>query len=267
MRFRPFVRSLRRPEYTGENRCVPCTVVNLVLVAGAALAAAVALAPVAALPVAGFGVALVVLRGYVVPGTPTLTKRYLPGHVHAWFGHHDDPAAPPAGVVADDAFDPERTLRAAGALKPCADGEDLCLDPLFDGRWRSEMRGVDDLDAAFDSLLPAGVDGPTAVTRHGDVVTGRVADTPVAEWPSRAAFVADAAAAAVLADVDPGWDGRPFDEQTRLLAGLRLWLDACSLCGERVVLGEDTVESFSQEQPMYATSCTGCGARIFEAPK
>lgn len=91
MQFSGIVSRVRRPEYTGENRCTPCTVVNVGF--SAALAAAVG---VVASPVSGFAVlvaslGLVYLRGYLVPGTPTLTKRYLPDRVLRLFDKGTDP--------------------------------------------------------------------------------------------------------------------------------------------------------------------------------
>ncbi|MFB6069129.1 MAG: hypothetical protein ABEJ90_04300 [Halobacterium sp.] len=266
------VDAVRRPEYTGENRCLPCTVLNLALVAAAGVALGVALTPPAGATVLVVGVLLVAVRGYVVPGTPTLTARYLPDRVHAWFEHGPDAAVPGEAAVenpgdADIEFDPERILVDVGALAPCRDGDDLCLDSLFRAEWRAAMApAADDLDAAFHTMLPEDVDAPANVETRGEAVSGVVADTRVAQWPSRAAFVADAAGAVALSAADPNWDDRGFDEQTRLLAGLRLWLEQCSVCDGRVELGEDTVESCCRSMPVVAASCTACGARIFEAP-
>ncbi len=67
---------IRRPEHTGERRCWPCTVVNVVLVLGAAVAVA-RRRRLAALPVLLVGAALVYLRGYVVPGTPWFAPRLV----------------------------------------------------------------------------------------------------------------------------------------------------------------------------------------------
>lgn len=259
---------LRRPEYTGENRCIPCTLVNLTLVAVAGLALAVWVAPAAGAAAGVLGVVLIYARGYVVPGTPALTERFLPDAVLAYFEHGD----PTTAGVDDDAddrgeLDPEAALVEAGALTPCKDGDDLCLDSLFRTEWRSKMSAAaGNVDAAVYDLLPPSFDDPATVEFRGEAVVARVADTTVAEWPSRAAFVADAAGAAVLADADPEWDRRGFAERTRLLAGLRLWLDRCSVCDGHVELGEDSVESCCRSVPVVAASCTSCGARIFEAP-
>jgi hypothetical protein len=268
------VAALRRPEYTGENRCLPCTIVNLVLVAAASLGVVVWVAPYAAVPVAVVGVALVYIRGYVVPGTPTLTQRYLPDGVLAYF-EHGAPVSPETAGDPDvddaldhEAFDPERALRNAGALTPCKDRDDLCLDSLFRTEWRSKMTAAaDDVEAAVYHLLPDSFDDPADVEFRGKTAVARVGGATVAEWPSRAAFVADAAGAAVLADADSQWTERSFADRTRLLAGLRLWLDRCSICDGHVELGEDTVESCCRSHEVIAATCTECNARIFEAPQ
>lgn len=70
---------LRVEEHTGDDRCVPCTAVNLVLAVGAGMLVAVGgrkrgLRRPAAVAVAALTTALatlvIVLRGYLVPGTP-----------------------------------------------------------------------------------------------------------------------------------------------------------------------------------------------------
>ncbi|MDS0476141.1 hypothetical protein [Natrinema sp. 1APR25-10V2] len=84
------VDDLKQPEYTGENRCEPCTVLNLVIAAvvGSLVARKSRLGGLVAV---GVSLALIYLRGYLVPGTPTLTKRYLPPAVLRWFGKEPEP--------------------------------------------------------------------------------------------------------------------------------------------------------------------------------
>ncbi|MFB6155518.1 MAG: hypothetical protein ABEJ22_06450 [Haloferacaceae archaeon] len=82
---------LRQPEYTGENRCIPCTAVNVAI----ALVLAVAVGFLSALAggaVFVVSLVLIALRGYLVPGTPTLTKRYFPDWVLARFDKVERPA-------------------------------------------------------------------------------------------------------------------------------------------------------------------------------
>ncbi|ELZ95835.1 hypothetical protein C440_06082 [Haloferax mucosum ATCC BAA-1512] len=84
------VDTLHQPEYTGKNRCEPCTLLNLFIAAvlGSAVARKSKLAGAVAF---GVSIALIYLRGYLVPGTPTLTKRYLPPEVLTWFGKDPEP--------------------------------------------------------------------------------------------------------------------------------------------------------------------------------
>jgi hypothetical protein len=267
MQFRRAVDAVRRPEYTGENRCRPCTLLNLALVAAAALGVGFLGEPTVAVAVAVLGVGLIYVRGYVVPGTPVLTQTLLPESVLRWFEHGASPGPDQSASHEDVAFDPETALVEAGALEPCQDRDDLCLDSLFRTEWHSKMSAAaDDVDAALYHILPPSVDEPVAVEHRRESVVARVDGATVAEWPSRAAFVADAAGAATLEDADPNWPNRDFAERTRLLAGLRLWLDRCAVCDGHVQLGEDTVESCCRSVPVVAASCTSCGARIFEAP-
>ncbi|ARS91742.1 hypothetical protein [Natrarchaeobaculum aegyptiacum] len=80
---------LKQPEYTGENRCLPCTVVNLTI--AAALGWLVARKHrIAGVLVFVVSAAIISLRGYLVPGTPTLTRRYLPAGVLRLFGKEPD---------------------------------------------------------------------------------------------------------------------------------------------------------------------------------
>jgi|AntDeeMetagen134_2_1112570.scaffolds.fasta_scaffold00809_4 hypothetical protein len=66
----PIIDKLRQPEYTGENRCTPCTAVNVAIATAGGTLVAKAKSPV--LGTAAFGVSLgtIYLRGYLVPGTP-----------------------------------------------------------------------------------------------------------------------------------------------------------------------------------------------------
>ncbi|ELY35984.1 hypothetical protein [Natronorubrum tibetense] len=84
------IADLKQPEYTGENRCEPCTILNLAIavVVGSLVARKTKLGGLAAV---GISIGLIYVRGYLVPGTPTLTKRYLPPEVLRWFGKETEP--------------------------------------------------------------------------------------------------------------------------------------------------------------------------------
>lgn len=82
--------TLHQLEYTGENRCEACTVVNAII--AVVLSAIVARkSKFAAAVTIGISAVLIYLRGYLVPGTPTLTKRYLPPSLLRLFGKELEP--------------------------------------------------------------------------------------------------------------------------------------------------------------------------------
>lgn len=122
-----FVDDLKQPEYTGENRCEPCTVLNLGIAAVVSTAIA-RKSRLGGLLAAGVSIALIYLRGYLVPGTPTLTKRYLPPEVLRWFGKDPEPAVAsglgPVETATADAADTARSPTKPDAATSAAADED-----------------------------------------------------------------------------------------------------------------------------------------------
>ena len=276
------IRRLRQPAYTGENRCVPCTVANVAIALG--IAAGIALAwrrlvgsgwPAAsgAFLLAAF--AAIWLRGYLVPGTPTLTKRYFPEWLLAAFDK-EPPVAADESTAEPAARSPETLLSEAGVVEPCADADDLCLDDGFRTAWDDRIAALADADARRAALAHRfGVDADAIELRDREpgvvaVTTDRESETThgrtLAEWPSRATVIADLAADDALAGHVDGWKG--FGERTKssVLGGLRAFLDACPECGGAVTLGTDTVESCCRTHEVLAVGCEDCGARLLEVP-
>ena len=265
MSFSDRVHRLRQPEYTGENRCTPCTVVNLAIaVVVSGLVATVFPPAAAAMFVAS--VVAIYLRGYLVPGTPTLTKRYLPDSVLKLFDKYEPPEPP----ALDDDADIEAFLLDVAAVEECRDGTDLCLTDEFAEAWYGRIEHLRDRDDERDSVavLFDGLDvdrDRVRIESYGDAYDAYIDDTRVGQWESRAAYLADIAAEAEFRDRHPAWDRLGFDERTEVLGALRLWLERCPECDGPVTLGEDTVESCCRSIDVIAATCEDCGARVFEA--
>ncbi|AEH35919.1 hypothetical protein [Halopiger xanaduensis] len=285
---------LRRPEYTGSNRCLPCTAVNIAL--AVALSAAVAVASLPAAPVVfALSVAAIYFRGYLVPGTPTLTKRYFPDWLLAAFDKGPSPAAaaadtnvqPPAGPTHEEdpavdsapaSIDPERVFLEHRIVVPCTDGEDrtdadqptddVCLPDPVRSAWQTEIDVRRDGDRRRQVARFLETD-PEAVTidRRDERVSVRVDERLVGRWESEPALLADLAGAQVLADQIPDWNRRPLAHRSRLANGLRAFLERCPRCNGPVSLGEETVESCCRSQQVYAITCDDCEARLLEAPR
>ena len=262
---------LRDPRYTGEDRCVPCTVVNVVI--AGVLAAAVATQSVGLGGVV-LAVALVTIavRGYLVPGTPTLTKRYLPDRVLALFDKGPArPGAEPTATTTDTAttFDPAAALLDSGVLVDDPAVDDLVLDDSFRARWTGRARELADRDrdadgAALATFLDVDPESVATVDR-GYAYVASIDGEPVGQWESRPAFLMDIAASDVLSGYWTDWDALATAHQSELLGNLRLFVETCPTCDGTVTLDTTVVESCCRQYDVLAATCDDCGARLFEA--
>jgi len=255
--------SLRRPEYVGENRCFPCTVVNVAIGAVLALAVGSRNRALGAVVAAG-SATLIALRGYLVPGTPELTKRYLPRRVLGWFGKN-----PLADVTVDadagfaDPEELERVLLAVGALEETPDGRDLQLADPFADRWETAMAAVD--RRTLDDRLAAALDCDVEdFQRRGDGIVLLDDFRVVAQWPSEAALIADVAAATLLRERLDGWEDLPSTQRTVFLSGLRLFAETCPEGGD-VEVDSEVVESCCSQLDVFVVRCAD-GQRLLEQP-
>ncbi|MBP1902333.1 hypothetical protein J2744_002023 [Halorubrum trapanicum] len=166
---------IREPEYTGENRCVPCTVLNGIL-AVALTAAAAVFGPVVAAVVLVASLGSIYYRGYLVPGTPELTKRYLPDRVLRLFGKapegpRDGWEEAPTGrsdEVTVTTFEPDGTVDEtsgrADDADEAADADDTDQTDADEPEFETVERIRDQRENAVDPiefLLDVGVVEPT----------------------------------------------------------------------------------------------------------
>ncbi|MDQ2051758.1 hypothetical protein RBH26_14870 [Natronolimnohabitans sp. A-GB9] len=242
--------SLRQPEYTGEHRCLPCTIVNVGL--AAALAVGVSLVATGGLGVGVFLAALAViyLRGYLVPGTPRLTEQYLPASVLGLFGKA------PVGdrsLEAPTADDPWETLVAAGVVD--RNDDEIALTAAFRetlqraANRRSEPPDADDV-AALVGANTVESKGPQSFSIDGNQLL---------RWESAAALVADVAAVSVLRErLD--WDVLDGDDRLELLRRIRLLLERCPACGGAVERNDERLDPCCQPPHVSVwTTCRECG--------
>jgi hypothetical protein len=268
-----FVEQLRQPEYVGENRCVPCTAVNVVIAlvgAGVVGAGGVQLAS-GTVGAAGAGVFLalslasIYLRGYLVPGTPTLTKRYFPDRVLRWFDKApEDVDAPVAGSAGE--IEAEPMLLDAGAIEPCEGGQDLCATASFTADWNEEIAGLSedsDLRGRLAELLETDRSSIDVVERETFTMV-RSEGQPVARWESRAALLADAGAYPWLSERVDSWADLDLRDRGQLLNGARVFLETCPSCDGPVGFSEDTRESCCREIDVVALECDDCGSLLLE---
>ncbi|KAB1188243.1 MULTISPECIES: hypothetical protein [Haloferax] len=255
---------IRQPEYTGENRCTPCTVVNVVIAAIASLVLGIVWAPLAIASFALF-VGVIYTRGYLVPGTPTLTKTYLPDRVLRWFDKEPAPGYE-VGTDSGAALDVEAVLQGAQVLEECEDEDDLCLTADFEAAWNDELRRTDESVARRRLAALVGVDETDlSLEDHGRWIVPVVDGTQIGRWESQGALVADMAADRVLEDRISDWAELTPDQRSTLARGVRVYLETCPDCGGDVRFTEETAESCCRSWEVLTIRCTDCEARFFEA--
>ncbi|SEL65610.1 hypothetical protein [Haloferax larsenii] len=254
--------ALKRPEYTGENRCPPCTVVNAVVVAAAALALGFLWIP-AGVVALGLGALAVYLRGYVVPGTPSFAPRLVAAvGLAGVFGHDED--EPRKSESLDANVDPEvmlSTLLDAGVLVEEPDGLFLADDAR--AAWEDTMatlrKGSDDeLADAVETAVPFEAEASPeydGIGLHGP---------DLSVWLSRTQAIADVATLYTVIE-------RGVDPMVALAATepLRMFAEVCPSCGG--ALEETTTRDCcggtasiydSPEQDVLA--CEDCGSVVYE---
>jgi hypothetical protein len=258
--------SIRRPSYTGDRRCWPCTVVNVALLVVVAAAVTVASFPLAVV-VAAVGLALVYLRGYVVPGTPEFAPRLVSRlGLSTFFEHVPDGGDVRQSDELSEAASGEDVLFAlfeAGVLEEDAEGA-LFLSDAFWSAWDAEMAslregGDDELAAAVAEAAPFEA---TAVDEYDGIgVTGQNQSI----WLSRAHAVADAAAVRTMAEFDV-----PEPVRAPATTPLRMFLERCPLCGGETeetarklgCCGPGTMGAFDTPES-EVLACTDCGEVLY----
>lgn len=267
-KFRAALSALRQPEYTGENRCGACTLVNLGL---AFIGTAVSKRHSRTLgAVVGMGsVALIYFRGYLMPYTPELTKRHLPDSILRYFDHHEASVPTPdrsEPVDSDAEHDPLEVLVELGVVEPCAEVDDLCLDSAFKQQWTREGAAITDQAPTELVALLYEHDDAVSATVSDQSVTIHRGGTDLAQWPSTTAVAADLEAARALQDHVPGWTAYPPVAKHRVHAALRVFLEECPACQTALEPSEDTVESCCMSYPVYAIECEACASTLLEQP-
>jgi len=280
----------RQPEYTGENRCIPCTGVNVAIAAVLSVVVGI-VAPPAGVAVFVLSVLAIYLRGYLVPGTPTFTKRYFPDWLLAKFdkapaGYGVEPGVDGDGLEATaesesseqgadddsilsvgDRMTPEQALREANIVEPCADTDDLCLVEDARTEWHERMAEIEDGSRRHQVARMLGADSETLAVTTGeptDHVVVRIEGRLAARWESEAALIADLAGSAMLASRLEVWDDLSVDKQSQFAGGLRAFLETCPTCGGAISIDAETVESCCRSYEVYAITCDDCGARLLE---
>ena len=286
---------LRRPEYTGENRCLPCTVVNTILavVAGMIVSRKSRQAGLAAL----LGSAILIyLRGYLFPGTPQLTKRYLPAAVLRWFGKSPDvdlasglggmdgteesadhPAQSRSKTPTDSRTpdedstvpdDLESYFQGAAIVESRTGEDEYSLTTPFETEWFETIEKIDsEHDLAHWAVDAFGIDAaPDEIdfTEHEDGAYTLQGIQFGGEWPSYSALVADLAAGEVLDDWIDEWTAYSPQQKGDILNALRMFLETCPTSEGGIRRIERDDDSCCGLSTVVSVVCEETGDPLFE---
>ena len=266
----PFLDRFRQPEYTGVNRCLPCTIVNVAIAFVMSVLVALIAFPLGA-TVFVTSLLAIYLRGYLVPGTPTLTKRYLPDNILSLFDTHpiaenDEETRQTVESLEyerEHAVDPEQFLLDIGAVGPCEHEDDLCLTDEFAGRLDSRTNADEDpIDyEEVTSLFDTDSDSLTVLDRQYPAVK---IDRRIRKWPSEAALLADLAADSALRAQTERWAAVPLTQRLGILKSLRSFYERCPRCSGEIYLHEETTESCCRTYEVIAIGCRECEQPLLE---
>jgi hypothetical protein len=206
-----------------------------------------------------------------VPGTPALTKRYLPVRVLELFDKHPAEENGPDLEVFDrverhreNAVEPDDFLQDVGAIELCSDGEEFCFTDEFAASVERHCERVQDETTRRDAVADIfGVDAADIDPRDRAYPAFKVG-VRVRKWPSRAALTADLAVDRALRERTDRWDAVPADQRGEMLESLRGFFDACPECGGPVVFDESVVDSCCGRHQVKRFACQACADRLRE---
>lgn len=264
----------QNPDHTGANRCTPCTVVNLVL--AAVLTAIVGYLSLAVGIVVGIGsLASIFFRGYLVPGTPWLTTRFLPDRILAWF--EDDEHEPP---ILEDDFTFETVEKIEYERENRVDGEAFLSEESV--VVTDPETGDRRLTQAFHDALAEPLERYRG-TPMTDLPVGEMMDVPstdvtfldrsypaikpsrrIRKWPSEAALTADVASHETLSTISTEWVDLPIEQRLELLEAIRSLYERCPACGGEVGFDETAVESCCRTYEVVTYRCRDCESILVE---
>lgn len=247
-----------------------CTVTNLAIT----IVVSVAIwfvSPIAAIVVFVVSCGLIYLRGYLVPGTPRLTKRYFPRRLLRLFGKDEELHGVQSAIDGGQPEDPDRTpsidaeavLIDTGIIHDSPETGDVEMAPAFERVW--EEKQPDDVSPNRESVQTILGEGEYEVkTLDSEAAVAHVEGTVIGQWPSKAALESDIGSARALSESYEGWNNLDASDRAALAGSLRAVVETCPVCDARVELNEEEHESCCSTYTVVSMACVDCEDTLLE---
>lgn len=254
----------RVEEYTGENRCPACTVLNLSVAAfGSILLGMYSISAGATL--FAFSVILIYFRGYLIPKTPTITKQYFPPWLLALFDK--EPAH--TRIPIEHSTDSETFLREAGVLTECEETEDICLEESFRREWEATIEDIRETGLKTAIADSFDIDKTKIEVTHPNNSSSNIRVTHdeemIGTWDAEPLLIVDLASYLVLQRRITNWDELPDGGKNRATAALRTFLARCPVCEDLIVEEEEEIETCCRSKIQMKGLCPSCNTEFFKA--
>lgn len=234
--------TIRRTEYTGENRCNQCTIANSVILASIIVVVSRRSKRLALL-CGAVGAGLIWFRGYFVPYTPAFAPK-IAATLPFSFDHEEQ--TEPSDSIGGDTT-PDAVLDALFEAGVLTDDGQLYLSETFELTWYDRMQSLrtkSDESIAAAAAAAAPFEAESGVYGNRLLVAG-----PHDLWLSRSVAIAETAAINAL--VESGVDRRTAAGAVR---PLRMFLETCPACGGPV------------SETMYRNCCGGTRG-VYDRPE
>lgn len=278
---------IKNPNHTGENRCFPCTVLNLLIIIGVGLLIGVFQIYL------GFaftiiGIVVIYFRGYLVPYTPLITEYLfldrLVGHFtrshsatsNSTYGSKTNGDTDQSLVETEfetiqqlnryreNKVDPALFLHDCGILE--------CVDTS--GNWQFSNGIIGDIDqhiqeyrsnlislSTFEEFFDVPRDHLELKNREYPVI--RV-NRRIWKWPTRSALIIDLALEKTIREYTSEWEALPLRQRMEILESFRPLYAKCPLCSADLELTEHMHESCCRSAKVHQLRCAECGECITE---
>jgi len=255
MMFKRYLLRLRDDRYTGENRCQKCTALNLCLVMAASIAIYLYSRVLSVLFIM-VSLSVIYLKGYVVPGTPVITKKYAPQAVMRYFDGKNR--------VDDRTEDAESVLRRYGVLTTeKASGEVRLTNSIIDGFRRQGSTTNSISEDQIRGILGAG-EYQVDIREISDAAVAINGGDKICQWPSIAAVNCDIAARNVLEAQIGEWNQFSPRKRGLILRSFRSLIKDCPKCQSENSIGTSVQSSCCSSKTVLTVECEICQSNFVE---